>query len=316
MKLLTILVIFPFIFASNLANAQWPMSNDTSFDSSVANPMYLQGQGPKILLDNSHHNFFIQWDFIEPFENLAKADGYQPVIDNKLFTEDYLAQFDIVMIVTALPFDFTTKTEVTTESTFTEHEINALYQWVFNGGSLLVFSEHAPFDQAINPLLAKFGIVSSVGTVIDTVHYDKSSNRKGWIVYSQENGLLDTQHPIISGRNSSETVNRLVTFGGSALSGENYTNILKLSENARNIRHSTGVGPIGMGESQGLAGFLGSGKVVAFGDSNGFTAMSVNREDGSTQSLGMNTPEYDWKKLVLNTLHWLSKEQTTEQITH
>ena len=34
--------------------------------------------------------------------------------------------FDIVMIITALPFDFTTKNEVTTEKTFTNAEIESI----------------------------------------------------------------------------------------------------------------------------------------------------------------------------------------------
>lgn len=68
----------------------------------------------------------------------------------------------------------------------------------------------------------------------------------------------------------------------------------------------TGVGPIGKGNSQGLAGEIGLGKVVALGDSNGFVAMIFEENDGSKQAAGMNLKEYDWKQFVLNTLHWLS----------
>jgi hypothetical protein len=64
-----------------------------------------------------------------------------------------------------------------------------------------------------------------------------------------------------------------------------------------------------MGASQALAGNFGGGKIVAFGDSNGFTAMIFTEADGSTLSAGMNTDHYDWKQLVLNVLHWLSQEQ-------
>jgi hypothetical protein len=61
-----------------------------------------------------------------------------------------------------------------------------------------------------------------------------------------------------------------------------------------------------MGVSQALAGEVGAGRVVAFGDSNGFTTMIFDQEDGSIQSAGMNTAHHDWKQIVLNTLHWLS----------
>jgi hypothetical protein len=306
MKLLTTHFISLILLTTGIAHAEWPMSNDPAFDATVRKPMYPKSQGPRVLLDGAHHNFFIQWDFIKPFADLAEADGYRPVIGDETFTPGYLARFDIVMIITALPFDFTTKTEVTTETTFTNAEIAALYDWVETGGSLLVFSEHAPFDQAINPLLRRFGMSSSVGTVIDTEHYDKTLGRPDWIVFSRENGLLNEMHPITTGRDKSETIDSVVTFDGSSLTGEDYTNLFRLSPTAENREHPTGVGPVGMGNSQALAGSVGEGKIVAFGDSNGFTAMNFKPEDGPSLSVGMNTRNHDWKQLVLNVLHWLS----------
>jgi uncharacterized membrane protein len=247
----------------------------------------------------------VQWDFIEPFADLAQSDGYRTVIDSLKFTPEYLSKFDLVMIITALPFDFTTKTEVTNESTFTPEEINSLYNWVDKGGALLVFSEHAPFDQAINPLLSKFDIESSIGYTIDPENHMVDES-EGWIEYTNENGLLNAEHPIIKGRNASEKINRIVTYGGSALTGEGYINLLQLSESSVNKVHPTGVGPVGKGNSQCLAGKVGNGKVVALGDSNGFVAMLFDRDDGTKQASGMSTKNYDWKQFVLNTLHWLS----------
>lgn len=300
--------IFVLIVCCNLTYGQWPMSNDSEFNSEVNEPTFEKGKGPKILLDFAHRNFFIQWDFIKPFSDVAKADGYQPIVDSLKFTPDYLKRFDIVMIITALPFDFATKNEVTDEITFSQEEIDNLNEWVNKGGSLLVFSEHAPFDQAINPLLNRFGIESSIGTTIDSLNYNKEIGRTGWIEFTKDNGLLNNKHPIIKGRTPSNQVNRLLTFGGSGLNGKNYTNLLRLSESSENVIHSTGVGPIGKGNSQALAGNVGKGKVVAIGDSNGFTAMVFDQKDGTKQKAGMNLENYDWKQFVLNTLHWLSTE--------
>ena len=75
-----------------------------------------------------------------------------------------------------------------------------------------------------------------------------------------------------------------------------------------NVVHSSGVGPIGKGNSQALAGIVGKGKVVALGDSNGFVAMVFNLDDKSKQKAGMNLENYDWKQFVLNALYWLSSE--------
>lgn len=296
------------ILSCYLSFGQWPMSNDLEFNAEIEVPTYEEGKGPKILLDGAHHNFFIQWDFIKPFTDLAKNDGYQTIVDSLKFTPGYLKRFDVVMIITALPFDFTTKNEVTNEATFSIKEINNLHDWVNSGGSLLVFSEHAPFDQAINPLLKRFGIQSSIGRTIDSLNYNKKIGNTGWIEFTNQNGGLKNEHPILNGSTKNENVTKLMTFGGSALTGKGYTNLLALSATSENIIHSTGVGPSGQGDSQGLAGKIGKGKVVALGDSNGFTAMIFNEEDGSRQAAGMNLEAYDWKRFVLNTLHWLSKK--------
>ena len=309
MKKLIIHSIIVLISSTSLF-AQWPMSNDTTFDATVNDPAFEKGEGPKILLDGGHHNFLIQWNFIKPFSDLAKADGYHIVVDSALFTPDYLVQFDIVMIITALPFDFTTKNEVTDESTYTEQEISNLYQWVQKGGSLLVFSEHAPFDQAINPLLNQFGITSSIGLTIDTLNQDSSISNpfnQYWIRSTDKNGLLNMNHPIVKGRNDNETIHQLLSFGGSGLSGGGYDNLIKLSPSSKNIKW-VGVGPSGRGNSQCLAGKVGSGRLVALGDSNGFVAMLFDLEDGSKFEAGMNVENYDWKQFVLNTLHWLSNK--------
>lgn len=306
MKTIALLLSFSLMGITALSAAEWPMSNDPDFKTKVENPLYGKSEGPFILVDAAHMNFHVTQGFIDPFVSLAENDGYQVVVGTSQFTPDFLRSFKIVMIITALPFEFTSKTEVTTETTFTGDELDALHDWVKSGGSLLVFSEHAPFDQAINPLLNRFGINSSVGTIADPVHHDQDFGRDGWVVFSRDNGLLNSSHPIANGRDETESINSAIAFGGSALSGSDYENVFRLSDTAENRQHPTGVGPQGMGDSMALAGEFGQGKILAFGDSNGFTAMNFEGEGDQVLSLGMNTANYDWKQLVLNSLHWLS----------
>ncbi len=308
MEAVSFVLIFLFWTASAFAQADWPMSNDVEFESDVGQPSYPPRSDPIILVDGFHHNFFVQHGFIEPFLDVAQADGFRMEISDRPFDKAHLETVDLVVIITALPFDFGTKQEVTIEETFTNEEIESVVEWVNDGGSLLVFSEHAPFDQAINPLLKRFGIQSSVGYVVDEKNHDARFGRTGWIVYSRENGLLHPTHPITQGHSAKEQIESLLTFGGSSLRGDGYTNLLKLAPSAMNIEHPTGVGPIGMGDSQGLAGKVGLGRVVALGDSNGFVAMKE-----ATGRLGMNTDGYDWKQFVLNTLRWLSVDADTDK---
>tara|TARA_B100001741_G_scaffold305178_1_gene297068 strand:- start:1503 stop:2423 length:921 start_codon:yes stop_codon:yes gene_type:complete len=280
---------------------KWPMYNDINVDLSVENPSFKFNEGPLVIIDAAHKNFFVQSHLIKPLVDIVLNDGYRVSFIDKKFTKENLNQAKILIIITALPFDFATQSSAAGMETYTENELNEVQAWVNNGGSLLVFSEHAPFDQAINPLLKKFEIESSVGVTIDTLNYDKSYNYR-MIVFKGDN--LNNSHPLVNGKYE---VKKLVSFGGSALSGEKYDNILKLGNSSLNVKHQTGNGPLGRGNSQGLAGFYGKGKVVAFGDSNGFTAMIFNNEDGSKMYAGMNSEGYDWKNFVLNTFDWLSK---------
>tara|TARA_B100001173_G_scaffold182016_1_gene157117 strand:+ start:115 stop:948 length:834 start_codon:yes stop_codon:yes gene_type:complete len=277
------------------------MYNDINVDLSVENPSFEFNEGPLVMIDAAHKNFFVQSHLIKPLVDIVLNDGYRVSFIDKKLTKENLNQAKILIIITALPFDFATQSSAAGMETYTENELNEVQAWVNNGGSLLVFSEHAPFDQAINPLLKKFEIESSVGVTIDTLNYDKSYNYR-MIVFKGNN--LNNSHPLVNGKYE---VKKLVSFGGSALSGEKYDNILKLGNSSLNVKHQTGNGPLGSGNSQGLAGFYGKGKVVAFGDSNGFTAMIFNNEDGSKMYAGMNSEGYDWKNFVLNTFDWLSK---------
>ena len=279
---------------------KWPMYNDTNVNLEVEDPTFEINDGPLIMFDSTHKNFFIQSHLIKPLVDLLINDGYRVSFLDKEFSKSSLSQASVLVVITALPFDFATENSAADKNTFSENELDELQNWVTDGGSLLAFSEHAPFDQAINPLLRKFDIESSIGTTVDTINYE-SKYGPGMIKFENKN--LNTNHPIVNGKYK---VEKLVSFGGSALLGSKYENILKLDESSFNVKHSTGIGPEGKGNSQGLAGMYGSGKIAAFGDSNGFTAMVFNMDDGTKMYAGMNTEGYDWKNFVLNTFRWLT----------
>ena len=301
-KLILILLFVPFLSFGQEQNYpyKWPMYNDTNVNLEVEDPSFEINDGPLIMFDSTHKNFFIQSHLIKPLVDLLLNDGYRVSFLDKEFSKSSLSQAKVLVVITALPFDFATENSAADKNTFSENELNELQNWVSNGGSLLAFSEHAPFDQAINPLLRKFDIESSIGTTVDTINYE-SKYGPGMIKFENKN--LNTNHPIVNGKYK---VEKLVSFGGSALLGSKYENILKLDESSFNVKHSTGIGPDGNGNSQGLAGMYGSGKIAAFGDSNGFTAMVFNMDDGTKMYAGMNTEGYDWKNFVLNTFRWLT----------
>ena len=302
-KLILLFLFIPLVSFGQQQNYpyKWPMYNDINVDLEVENPSYEMNEGPLIMFDSAHKNFFIQSHLIKPLVDLLLNDGYRVSFLDKEFSKSSLSQAKVLVVITALPFDFATERSAADKNTFSRDELSELQNWVKNGGSLLAFSEHAPFDQAINPLLQKFEIESSIGTTIDTINYE---NKYGQGMIKFENSNLKKNHPTVNGKYK---VERLVSFGGSALLGPKYENILKLGESSLNTKHPTGIGPKGRGNSQGLAGSYGQGKIAVFGDSNGFTAMVFNMQDGSKMYAGMNTEGYDWKNFVLNTFSWLTK---------
>ncbi len=187
-------------------------------------------------------------------------------------------------------------------------ELVALKEWVSNGGSLIVLSEHAPIDKSMTPLLNTFGIQSSVGAIFDPVNCDTTIKLPLYetiLKFTNSNGLLNRNHPITTGAKKKEVIQNIETYTGCALTGPNYTTILKLGSTAT-IKKWNGILPTGGGDSQCLAGTFGRGKLMAMGDCNGFTAMYVN-SGGKRFNAGMQVEEYDWKQFVLNTIHWLSE---------
>ena len=303
MKNLIILFLLLFTIKS-----QAQMLNDTPFNANVVHPKFKKGYGPKILIDAGHHNFVVELGLNKPLFDVASSDGYQIKIDSMQFTKEYLSNYNIVVIWPAMPFKFGSKNQVTDEITFTTDELNALHDWVSNGGSLLMFSEHAPIDKSVTPLFNKFGIQLSTGIVVDSLNSDTPIEMPSWkysfLKFTSKNGLLNTEHPITKGEKKNERISNILTNGGSGLTGDGYTNILKLSSSAM-IKKWNGTMPSGTPNSQCLAGNVGKGKLVALGDCNGFTAMSL-KSGGYKLSAGMQVSGYDWKQFVLNTLHWLS----------
>lgn len=292
-------------FASTL-NGQ--MLNDSPFDARVAHPKYAKGKGPTILFDKGHLNFIVDLGLSKPLVDVATADGYQVKIDSMKFTKAYLANYKMLVIFPAMPFVFGSKAQVTNEITFTPDELTALHDWVSQGGSLLMFDEHAPIDKSVTPLFNKFGIQLSIGIVSDSLNYEtkyEMASKETLLSFTRSNGLLNTEHPITQGEKAGEQINNIMTYGGGGLTGKGYTNLFKLSPSAT-IKKYYGSAPSGTAESQALAGKFGKGKIVALGDCNGFTAMYVMMK--STKfSAGMQVAGYDWKQFALNTLHWLSK---------
>ena len=278
---------------------QFPMRNDPNFATQVEKPSFEAEKGPLVVVDQGHNNFFTTTGLIQPLLDLLNSDGYRIDFSDGTVDLATLDRADIFLVITPMSSPYNDFEDDFSDA-YSGKELTVLESWVREGGSLIVFSEHFPFDIAVSGLLETFGISTSIGVTID---HDFSYESAGEIVFEGER--LASSHPIVAGKRS---VTKVASYGGSALRGDGYTNILKLSDHAMNVpRNWLGVegGPVGSGNSQGLAGFYGDGRIAAFGDSNGFAAM-IFEDDVSEDFVGMNDEAYDWRNFVLNTFGWLS----------
>ncbi|MAL68237.1 MAG: hypothetical protein CMK27_04040, partial [Porticoccaceae bacterium] len=73
----SMLILFTFLVVSCTdQQPKFPMGNDENFDATITTPSFNRGSGPKILVDGGHNNFFVQFNFFEPLQQLLISDGY------------------------------------------------------------------------------------------------------------------------------------------------------------------------------------------------------------------------------------------------
>ncbi|HKP74873.1 MAG TPA: hypothetical protein VJT67_04985, partial [Longimicrobiaceae bacterium] len=191
--------------ATPLAAQQGP---DSTWTPSVAHRAY-GGTGPRVGIDEAHLNFHTSTGNYLPFAKLLTADGYHVFASTEKFTARSLRGFDVLVIANARGG---TGLDALTSSALTPEECTAVADWVRGGGSLLLIADHAPFGTAAEPLARQFGVDMSKGWTLDTVQGHSQGNPT-FLRYDRENGLLG-DHPILSGRDASERVSKVVTFTG------------------------------------------------------------------------------------------------------
>ena len=287
---------------------------DANFDTRVAAPAYAE-RGPRVLFDEAHHNWHRARKSYLPFTRLMESDGYRVSTATRGVTAKALRPYAVYVVANAMG-----ENERNDDPAFDDAECDAIREWVGSGGSLLLITDHYPTGHAAQILATRFGIELSKGEVGDSVAYDHEFESTH-IVYSRENGGL-TPHPIVEGRDSTERVDRVLTFTGQAVrarAGSPSAGFLRLSPTAvartakPTVEHRGGDvlvsvtygDPVAVpGWSQGLALEYGKGRVVVLGEAAMLTAR-LRRYDG--RAIGMNVPGYDNRKLALNIMHWLTR---------
>ena len=281
---------------------------DEGFNTHVVHPAYVK-RHPKVLFDEAHNNRDTAAGRFKPFADLISSDGYEITAAKNEFSKTSLKSFSILVIVNAAAPEGRSDA-----SAFTKEECDAVRDWVREGGAVLLVTDHAPFSSAAAALAERFDVDVTKGFTIDSVHYNKDSSDQTELVFNRDDGLLG-DHPITRGRDTTERINRVMTFSGTSLKGPGGSvGFLKLADTAMDVlppdrkRTAPDEAPpdhkqvSAAGRAQGLALELGKGRVVILSEAAMLTAQVASRGF----RFGMNVSGIDNRQLALNIMHWLS----------
>jgi len=295
-----LLVTFSILLLLMCASAMAQQMADPEFNTSVENPAYKK-EGPRVMFDEAHHNFHTTEGRYKPFVDMLMNDGYRVVRNRQSFSKTRLDSFKILVIANALGAE-EDDDEGADKSAFNDDEIEAVHDWVKNGGALLLIADHAPFGGAAAALANKFGVDMSKGYTFDPANAVTGAPTQ--LIFSRDNKLLGS-HPILEGRNEKERINLLRSFTGQSLKGpDGSTGILNLANTAIDRpTFAAETSTSAAGRSQALALKIGRGRVLVQGEA---AMLSAQISDANNHPMGMNVPGNDDRQYALNVMHWLS----------
>ncbi len=181
--------------------------SDDAFHFDNPTPAFPQGDGPRVCVDETHHNFHTAHGRYKPFAELLRGDGYRVTRYTSSFTGEALTDCDLLVVANPLAEANAEDWSYPHPSAFTQDEIRELMQWVRAGGRFLLFADHAPIAGAARDLAVVFGVV-----MLD-VYADGTPG--GADVFRIADGTIQP-HAIVEGRGAHERVDSVTTFTGQA----------------------------------------------------------------------------------------------------
>jgi hypothetical protein len=299
---------------------------DSLYQPIVALPTYEKGTGPKVYIDEGHHNWRsmkstliphseeMMAGRLTPFASLLKNDGFIVEPIDKVFDRDVLNNCDILVIGSPGGWIYTNGEWKRPEfPVFNTSEIEAILSWVREGGSLLLIAGNYGGSVAASDLAEGFGLFFSDGSALKLKDQDNRIFRD-WIHFKKVNNSL-RDHPIVRGKNRFERIDSVVTFEGQAFRPAPWNDyiqpLLVFTEPTMLILGVNADCPVEKepriradGLLQGAVLEYGKGRIAVFGEGGMFSAQIVKN---TGQKLGMNHPDaIQNAQFILNVIHWLS----------
>ena len=305
-------MILAVLVISLLAGCEGGQVPDKSYKPVVNDPAFEKGKGPRMCLDEAHNNFHTLNNRFWAFGELLRRDGYVVKASRNKFTLDVLNECRVLVIANAqLDLEGWGSYPYPTPSGFSDAEIEAVQQWVTDGGSLLLIADHMPLAGVASKLASAFGVEFHDGFAVAGFSDEKSRDAAFGIptIFSIDTETL-IQSSITAGRNENESVTSIRSFTGQAFQAPTSAQpvmvlpddfVLLLPVKAWEFGADTPTIPVG-GWLQGAVMPFGSGRAAFFGEAAMFSAQLTDGEPS-----GMNAPMAEQNfQFVLNVMHWLS----------
>jgi hypothetical protein len=277
---------------------------DLTYKPPLPRPAYESGKGPRIVIDEAHHNFHTAEGRYKPFAELLRRDGYRVESLSQPFSAGSLKGVGVLVIANALHERNAENWAPPNPCAFRKDEIAALHSWVEKGGSLFLIADQAPFPAAAYDLAKAFGVEFING------HAMAGHWNRGPQTFERETGLKECT--ITRGRSDEEKVTKVATFTGSAFKPPKDA-IAVLEFGPKSQAYGRKAGEKGQFEAstvpiegwcQGAVMKVGKGRVAVFGEAAMFSAQTAGR----VFRMGMNAPHAEQNhQLLLNVMHWLSR---------
>ncbi len=320
--LFTVIVL---LMATRIVSAQ--QEADPKYKPPLPRPAYESGKGPRVAIDEAHHNFHTAEGRYKPFAELLRRDGYRVDGLRQPFSAESLKGVDILVISNALHERNAENWAPIHLSAFTKDEITAVHSWVEKGGSLFLIVDHPPFPGAASDLAKAFQVEFSNGHAT-AGHWKQNGGEDS---FEPKTGLKECT--ITRGRSEAEKVTKVVTYAGSAFKPpKGAIPVMEFGPKSESHeRTADEKGKIDMrtvsieGWCQGAVLKVGKGRLAVFGEAAMFSAqqsmgaiwrfelplgkeMMFRMVLFGQERFGMNAPEAKQNhQLLLNVMHWLSR---------
>jgi hypothetical protein len=260
-------------------------------------PAYKKGTGPTVFIDQFHANPSLSYE-LKGIERTLKYDGYQVQSFNNDFSSESLK--DVKYLILPQPLTPTVNGwMIDSSEAYTHDEYVSLFEWVENGGQLIVLSDYTPLGNRLETLYTWLNIDYFNGLVQET-------GSPSPVEYTQAEKSL-VRHPYLDGRNNYEAIESIFTFGGAAFRNNSGKSLLEIQDNQNceliEFTISSALPTDATGLCQGGFFKIGEGQVLVISNLAMFQTW-VHKETGN--KIGMNNEmAYQNAQYLLNLIHAL-----------